>query len=86
MALFVCALSLRRMAEELVRSKSIQMVVLRRNTQTSPFPHRRASRVQHAPAHAGRGGVGSPGGTDNYVTEVLSQSFPKQKRAFADEL
>src|SRR5438552_9234511 len=70
MVFLVCAVSCGRLAEELVRSRSNQTVVSRRYTQTSPFPRRKASRAQHALAHAGRGGVGSPGEIDRALRRV----------------
>src|SRR3979490_3208411 len=68
--LLVWAVSLRRMAEELVRSRSIQTVVSSRYTQTSPFPHRIAFRVQRALGDAGRVGAGSPGEIDRAPRRV----------------
>src|SRR5260370_42275023 len=70
MVFLVWAVSLRRMAEEFVRSRSIQTVVSSRYTQTSPFPHRKALRVQRALADAGRGEVESPGEIDRALRRV----------------
>src|SRR6267143_960498 len=64
------AVNLRRMSEDLVRSRSILTVVSSKYTQISPFPDRKAFRVQRALADAGRGGVGSPGEIDRALRRV----------------